>query len=78
MKIVVTNCGDCPFLESDYNADTSGYDTLASCGLLRKQSGLRKFIIASYDSWVEGLPKELETILSNCPLQDDEITIKLK
>lgn len=75
MTIKVNNCGDCIFRESDYDPNSSGYDTVDSCILLKKDKLYD--LIAVYDSWVEEKPKELEQRLENCLLDKEQIIVTL-
>lgn len=79
MKIEVTCCNDCIFCEKDWDPDSMGYDTVASCILLRSM-GSKDYFIDSYDSYFEeeqGTPVKLLTILDDCPLKQEIITVEL-
>lgn len=79
MTIKVNNCRDCIFRESHYNPDSMGYDTSDICLLLKKQNitAFKSYSIATYDSFEEEQPKELEQRLPNCPLDKEQIIVSL-
>lgn len=87
MIINVKNCNECPFCISDWNGDSIGYDTYVGCGLLQhlniKDIIHNKSFICVYDSYdidgnLSSLPKEMSTILDNCPLKEGKLEINLE
>lgn len=74
--MTVNNCGNCPFMITEVDYDTIGYDTLHYCNLIRfRELVFTDNNIAVCDSY-DDPPKELETVLPNCPLLKEEINIK--
>lgn len=80
MTIKTTNCGDCPFRQSNYNPDSMGYDTIDYCIAPRIKELVRKsaYNIAVYDSWDEENQPDLSKTLTDCPLKQGEIIVKLE
>lgn len=76
MTISVTNYGDCIFKKSDFNPGSIGYDTVDSCILLQKLTNKYNSIVA-YDSYLEEEIPELNIRLNNCPLNNEEVIVKL-
>lgn len=77
MTITITNCGNCIFRINHVDFNSIGYDTVDSCGLIRHLTG-DYVAIAAYDSFNEEEIFELKTILKDCPLKQEEITVKLE
>ena len=88
MILQTKTCKDCIFRESDFDPNSIGHDTIDSCSLLRKlilEDDKGKFGVSYhidvYDSYTitgeEFIPESLNKRLDNCPLDKEEIIIKL-
>jgi len=72
----IEHCNDCPFMQNDYDDWAVGNDTIISCNL--KYCFTKKFsVIYSFKRYLKEDEYQIERP-NWCPLNDNQLTFKIK